>query len=339
MQGKHNTMIKIIVDVGMTVLLLCLMAYQVTGEALHEWIGIGMTFLVIIHQILNRKWYGAIFKGKYNAYRITTTVINIALLLSFALTAFCGMTMSGHAVPFLYGMTKVSIARRMHLSMSHWAFVLIGLHLGMHIPVMSARLKLTDKLKTVLSASLCVVAGIGLYLFIRNGMPDYLFFRVPFAFLDYEKAAILVLFENILMLSFWVFIGTEAAVLCRYFQMKAEDKKNPLLPVVFIMGAIILGLVINMISGNSNKQDFGRAERSVSEEMATDSLLEKADTTEAMTAGQSDQTQDLKTKADPLIEQDGFLLIDGGTFLMGSPESENWRIDEELPPITQITFW
>ena len=50
----------------MTVLLLCLMAYQVTGEALHEWIGIGMTILVIIHQILNRKWYGAIFKGKYN---------------------------------------------------------------------------------------------------------------------------------------------------------------------------------------------------------------------------------------------------------------------------------
>ena len=38
MQGKHNTMIKRIVDVCMTVLLLCLMAYQVTGEVLHEWI-------------------------------------------------------------------------------------------------------------------------------------------------------------------------------------------------------------------------------------------------------------------------------------------------------------
>ena len=41
--------------------------------------------------------------------------------------------------------------------------------------------------------------------------------------------------------------------------MKTEDKKNPLLPVVFIMGAIILGLVINMISESSNKQDFGGA--------------------------------------------------------------------------------
>ena len=90
-----------------------------TDEVLHEWIGIGMT-----------------------------------LLVSFALTAFCGMSISGHAVPFLYGMTKVSFARRMHLSLSHWAFVLMGLHLGMHIPVMFAGLKLTDKMKTVISAAL-----------------------------------------------------------------------------------------------------------------------------------------------------------------------------------------
>ena len=227
MQGKHNTMIKRTVDVCMTVLLLCLMAYQVTGEALHEWIGIGMTILVIIHQILNRKWYGAIFKGKYNAYRIVSTVINLMLLLSFALTAFCGMSMSGHAVPFLYGMTKVSFARRMHLSMSHWAFVLMGMHLGMHIPVMIARMKLADKLRMVLSVLLCIVAGIGLFLFIKNGMPGYLFFRVPFAFLDYEKAGILVFLENILMLIFWAYSGTQIAVLCRNSQMKTEDKKKP----------------------------------------------------------------------------------------------------------------
>ena len=57
--AKANMIIKRIVDAAMTVLLLCLMAYQITGEALHEWIGMGMTGLVIIHQILNRKWYGA----------------------------------------------------------------------------------------------------------------------------------------------------------------------------------------------------------------------------------------------------------------------------------------
>ena len=329
MQGNHNTMVKRIVDVCMTVLLLCLMAYQVTGEALHEWIGIGMTVLVIIHQILNRKWYGAIYKGKYNLYRIATTVVNIALLLSFVLTAFCGMSMSSHAVPFLYGMTKVSFARRMHLSMSHWAFVLMGLHLGMHIPVMFARLHLTDKLKTVISAALCVVAGIGLFLFIRNGMPDYLFFRVPFAFLDYEKAGILVFIENVLMLLFWGFIGTEAAVLCRNSQMKTKDKKNPLLPVVFIMGAIIIGLVINMISGSTSGQNFDEDGWNSSDTEVMTSSSEEEGATALRTDNQDIQTTASLTNTDPSNVQDGFLLIEGGTFLMGSPESENWRIEDE----------
>ena len=75
-------------------------------------IGIGMTVLVILHQILNRKWYSVFFKGKYNPYRLTTMILNILLLLGFALTAFCGMSMSGHAVPFLYGMAPMQFTRR-----------------------------------------------------------------------------------------------------------------------------------------------------------------------------------------------------------------------------------
>ena len=43
---------KRLVDIGMTCLLLFLMAYQVTEQAAHEWLGMGMTALVILHQIL-----------------------------------------------------------------------------------------------------------------------------------------------------------------------------------------------------------------------------------------------------------------------------------------------
>lgn len=208
---KRNTG-KRIVDIAMTVVLLCLMAYQVTGEAAHEWCGIAMTALVIVHQILNRRWYGTLLKGKYHAYRIAATALNI-LLAAFALTAFCGMSMSGHAVPFLYGMTRVSFARQMHLSMSHWAFVLMGLHLGFHIPAMTA--KLGKKAKTALTAAFLCAAGVGLYLFLRSGMADYMMFRVPFAFMDYDKAAWLVFLENLLMLLFWALLGSTGSSLLR----------------------------------------------------------------------------------------------------------------------------
>ena len=92
---KAKQIVRTIVDAGMLLALLCLMAYQVTGEALHEWIGIGMTLLLIVHHILNRKWYGAMRKGKYGAYRIVSTAVNTLLLGCIALTAFCGMSSGG----------------------------------------------------------------------------------------------------------------------------------------------------------------------------------------------------------------------------------------------------
>ncbi len=256
MQTKNSLIIKRTVDVLMTVLMLCLMAFQVTGNLLHEWIGIGMTILVIVHQILNRKWYGAVFKGKYNAYRVINTVLTVAVFLSFMFTAVCGMSMSAHAVPFLYGILKVSFARRMHLSMSHWSFVLMGLHLGLHIPLIAAGIKVSGKTKIILNIIFCILAGTGLFFFIRNNMPDYLFFRAAFAFLHYESSAFLVFGENILIMLFWVFAGAHSALLCRKNNGKDEGKNNALLSVIFVMAAVISGLVINMAVPSEQKQGF-----------------------------------------------------------------------------------
>lgn len=217
---------KRVIDICMTVLLLFLMAYQVTGEALHEWIGIGMTVLVIAHITLNRRWYGAVFRGRYNPYRKLTTAVNILLLLSFALTPLAGMSMSAHAVPFLYGIMPVSFVRRVHLAMSHWSFVLMGIHLGLHMPVMTAKMKIEDKTRTAVTALFSIIAGVGAFLFLRSGWTDYMFFRSAFAFLDYDKAGALVLLENLLMLVFWVFTGGQMAEICRKAPRTIVMKKH-----------------------------------------------------------------------------------------------------------------
>ncbi len=227
------------VDIVMVIVLLFLMAYQVTGEKLHEWTGITMTVLVIVHQILNRRWYGGLFRGKYNIYRIVSTVSNFLLLASFALTAFCGMSMSAYAVPFLYGMADSAFAQRFHLAMSHWTFILMGCHLGLHVPAMIPRQRTSKAAGMILSLLFACLAGYGLFLFLRSGIPDYLFFRVPFAFLDYDKAKWLVILENLLMLISWVFIGAQIADLC----LSRAGKRNPLIPVVFIITALIIALI------------------------------------------------------------------------------------------------
>ena len=55
---------KIIVDLGMTILLMLLMAFELIGRTAHEWIGAGMFVLFILHHILNRKWTGNLTDGE-----------------------------------------------------------------------------------------------------------------------------------------------------------------------------------------------------------------------------------------------------------------------------------
>ena len=197
--------LKRIIDMLMSMVLIPLMAYQVTGEAAHEWLGITMVLLVVAHQVLNRKWYASILKGNYQAFRIFSTIINVLLLISFTLTAISGMSMSNHAVPFLYNLINVNIARIMHLAFSYWSFIFMGLHIGLHVEAMTSVIPIN--VKKVLSIVLTIIAGYGFFLFLKSGIINYITFKTHFAFLDYEKPAMLALLENIAMIIFFAFVG------------------------------------------------------------------------------------------------------------------------------------
>ena len=216
------------IDILMTILLLFLMAYQVTGEVAHEFIGVSMFILVIIHQVLNIKWYSSLFKGKYNVNRVIMTVINVLLLFSFLLTAISGMAMSNFAVPFLYNIINVNTARAMHLAFSYWSFILMGMHLGLHISMIvggkqfaglfsnsspekntvfakDSVNKLTN-IRFILTIIFVIISAYGLYIFINSNIVDYITFKTHFAFFDYEKNKILVIIENAAMLIFFASI-------------------------------------------------------------------------------------------------------------------------------------
>ncbi|MBQ6919856.1 MAG: hypothetical protein IJQ74_05950, partial [Synergistaceae bacterium] len=83
-----------LVDISLTVTLMIQMSYQVTGQEVHEYSGIIMFALFLVHQYLNRRWFGALFKGKYTLLRSVNTAVTLALLVSFVMTAFSGIIMS-----------------------------------------------------------------------------------------------------------------------------------------------------------------------------------------------------------------------------------------------------
>ena len=228
---------KHIVDILLGIGLLLLMSYQVVGEAGHEWTGISMTALMILHQVLNRKWIASLFRGKYTPLRAVQTLINAALVICFILTALCGINMSVHAVPFLSEFMRASLGRRLHLTLSHWCFVLMGLHLGLHIPAMLKGIRRQTARRIGFGCS-ALAAGAGLWLFLRNNYPDYLFYRVPFAFIDYDKAVPLVLLEALLIAFFWVFIGAQLPKLLN----RRADTNGKLISLIAILLAVVIGM-------------------------------------------------------------------------------------------------
>nr|WP_316623553.1 DUF4405 domain-containing protein [uncultured Ruminococcus sp.] len=218
---KKSTVAKRIIDVALTVTLLLLMAFQVTEQLAHEWLGIAMFALTVAHQILNRKFYAAIFKGKYNALRILQLTVNCLLLLSFVCTALSGMMMSRFATPFMNGILPSSIVRQGHLAMSHWSFVLMGLHLGLHFGMITSKLK-NKTARIILGIVMTAISVFGFYLFFKSDMLSYMLFKNPFAFLDYEKAWWLVILENLAMLLAWGF----AAYLLSLFPRSVTKKEK-----------------------------------------------------------------------------------------------------------------
>lgn len=205
--------VKMMIDLLMTVFLLMLMAYQITGEILHEWLGAGMTVLFLMHNLLNIRWYGDLLKGKYKPLRILRTVINFLVLAAMLALAYSGIVMSRHvfsAFPINGGMAT---ARVMHLAGSYWGFVLMSVHLGFHWGmVISMSCKFSGGKKSVvlpwiLRLIAVLIAGYGAVCFYQSGILSYMFLKVEFAFLDYEKNVVFIFTEYMAMMGLWVFIA------------------------------------------------------------------------------------------------------------------------------------
>ena len=69
------------VDILMTVMLPLQMAYSLIGETYHEAEGVILFALFLAHHAMHANWRRNLSKGRYNAYRVFNTAVNIALSL------------------------------------------------------------------------------------------------------------------------------------------------------------------------------------------------------------------------------------------------------------------
>ena len=120
--------IRLFIDIAMSFMLPMLMAYSLIGEMLHEIIGTLMLVLFVLHHAMNRKWYPALFKGKYDGLRIFRTCLDTALLAIMLIQPISGILMSKYLYTFIDVPGIAATVREIHLVIAYWGFVLMSVH-------------------------------------------------------------------------------------------------------------------------------------------------------------------------------------------------------------------
>ena len=185
--------IRILIDMLMTIFFIILMGYFITGNKVHEILGTITFVLFIIHNILNIKWYKAILKGKHNFQRIFHIVINLLLLVAMLGMMVSGIMISSNVFSFLNIQTTM-FGRKLHMLSTSWGFILMEIHVGLHLNSMMSKINKKMKNSTfeyVYYFGLLILEGLGLYSFISTKVWEDMLLVNDFKFYDYNQNGII----------------------------------------------------------------------------------------------------------------------------------------------------
>lgn len=168
---------------------------QAFGIKVHEYVSTIFLVIAIYHIIRNRYFFKSCFKDRF-AFFIYRDIVTILLLTSFLVMLVTGVFISGNIFDFIKWPFK-GFMRDLHLSCAIYAFVFLGLHLGLHVFSLFGLIKDTlgkNALK-LFKLGFSVISLIGLYNFVTGDYIDRLMFQQSFSFFDYERALIFSLID------------------------------------------------------------------------------------------------------------------------------------------------
>lgn len=156
MNPKHRKTISYIIDYAMYAVMLLQMLYVVTGNAVHEWLGISFFVLLVSHIVIKRRWFRAWLhrKGKLLTARRFADLMILLLMVSLVLLMLSSMGVSRLLFP------KVTFLGSpvFHRTLATLALTFAVIHGGMHIWFRAKN----KKMAFALIALLCAAAlGIG----------------------------------------------------------------------------------------------------------------------------------------------------------------------------------
>lgn len=221
--------VQIVIDVIMTVLLPVLMSYSLIGEAIHEWAGIAMFMLVLLHHGLNWKWHKNLLHGKYSGLRILGIAVNTFISLLMLALMISGIVMSRHVFSFLGLDGGASLARTVHLVASYWCYVLTAFHLGLHGSMLIGMLRKAFSIKApstvrsiVSKGSAVLIAGYGIYAFAKRELGAYMLLKTEFVFFDFSERLVFFWADYLAIMALFAILGYYTSQML----VKANEKRG-----------------------------------------------------------------------------------------------------------------
>ena len=185
--------IKIVIDILMYFIFVILMGHHITENLIHEILGTILFILFIVHHILNYRYYKTIFKGKYNFKRVFLLIIDLLLLISMIGMMISGVIISSDVFTFLKLPTTI-FGRQLHMLSTSLAFVIMSIHLGLHLGVFINKLNKKMKnsvLEYVYYLILILIVIYGVYSFKRLNFISDMFLLNAFKFYDFNESPII----------------------------------------------------------------------------------------------------------------------------------------------------
>ena len=185
--------IKIIIDVLMYFLFIILMGHHITDNLIHEILGTILFVLFIVHHLLNYRYYKTVFKGKYNVKRIIITLVDLLLLIDMIGIIVSAINISSDVFSFLNINTKIW-GRKLHMLSTSWGFVLMSIHLGLHLKTLINKINNKMKNSTLEYLYYFVVLLIiiyGIYSFIKLNFISDMFLLNAFKYYDFSESPVI----------------------------------------------------------------------------------------------------------------------------------------------------
>ena len=197
-------------DIAMTVLSIILMGGTVlfSDDRVHQIMGMSLLALWAVHIALNRRWFGSLFRKNFAPFRIMQLVVNCGVLICALFLMISGLLMAWF-IPADWVGGALGFARTAHLVASHWYYIFMAFHIGLHGAMIANKMKLHGIIPRVI----CILISLyGVYAFITRGLWKYMSGLEQFFFFDFERGYILFALDYISIL---VLFATVSYFLCK----------------------------------------------------------------------------------------------------------------------------